>query len=57
MVRYKVLMQLIHATFQFFKKRGATAAALTSNTQNEKITQQLIREEEEAMAKYKVSKC
>ena len=56
MVRYKVLMQLIHATFQF-KKRGATAAALTSNTQNEKITQQLIREEEEAMAKYKVSKC
>jgi hypothetical protein len=32
---------------------GATAAALTSNTQNEKITQQLIREEEEAMAKYK----
>ena len=51
-----MLMQLIHATFQF-KKRGATAAALTSNTQNEKITQQLIREEEEAMAKYKVSKC
>merc|ERR1719510_2349911 len=32
---------------------GATAAALTSNTQNEKITQQLIKEEEEAMAKYK----
>ena len=33
---------------------GASAVAASGATQNEKLTQQLIKEEEEAMAKYKV---
>ena len=37
--------------FIFSLNRGAAA---TGSTQNEKLTQQLIKEEEEAMAKYKV---
>ena len=32
-----------------------SGAAATSSNQNEKLTQQLIKEEEEAMAKMKVS--